>query len=144
MVDYREILRLRSLGDSIRTIARSVCSGRDTVSEVLKAAEAAGIVWPLEDDVTNEDIQAVLFSGKYAHSSPYTVPDYAYIHRELAKHGVTLTLLWEEYCAKVRSEGGVPYSYTQYCEKYRRWARVTKATMKTTHRSNTDAHLDLA
>ena len=56
MVDYREILRLRSLGDSIRNIARSVCSGRDTVSEVLKAAEAAGIVWPLEDDVTNEDI----------------------------------------------------------------------------------------
>ena len=43
MVDYREILRLRSLGDSIRNIARSVCSGRDTVSEVLKAAEAAGI-----------------------------------------------------------------------------------------------------
>ena len=43
MVDYREILRLRSLGDSIRSIARSVCSGRDTVSEVLKAAEAAGM-----------------------------------------------------------------------------------------------------
>ena len=61
MVDYREILRLRSLGDSIRSIARSVCSGRDTVSEVLKAAEAAGIAWPLEDDVTNEDIQAILF-----------------------------------------------------------------------------------
>lgn len=76
MVDYREILRLRSLGDSIRNIARSVCSGRDTVSEVLKAAKAAGIVWPLEDDITNEDIQAILFPGKYAYSSPYTVPDY--------------------------------------------------------------------
>ena len=63
MVDYREILRLRSLGDSIRNISRSVCSGRDTVSEVLKAAEAAGIAWPLEDDVTNEDIQAILFPG---------------------------------------------------------------------------------
>ena len=113
MVDYREILRLQSLGDSIRSIARSVCSGRDTVSEALRVAEAGGIVWPLEDDVTNEDIQAILFPGKYAYASPYTVPDYAYMHRELAKSGVTLTLLWEEYCVKVRSVGGVPYSYTQ-------------------------------
>ena len=144
MVDYREILRLRSLGDSIRTIARSVCSGRDTVSEVLKAAEAAGIAWPLEDDVTNEDIQAILFPGKYAYASPYTVPDYAYIHRELAKNGVTLTLLWEEYCVKVRGEGGVPYSYTQYCEKYRRWARVTKATMRITHKPGDAMQVDWA
>lgn len=43
MIDYPEILRLRNLGDSIRSIARSVYSGRDTISETLKAAEAAGI-----------------------------------------------------------------------------------------------------
>ena len=144
MVDYREILRLRSLGDSIRNIARSVYSGRDTVSEALRAAEAAGIAWPLEDDVTNEDIQAILFPGKYACASPYTVPDYAYMHRELAKNGVTLTLLWEEYCTRVRSEGGVPYSYTQYCEKYRRWARVTKATMRITHKPGDVMQVDWA
>ena len=96
---------------------------------MLIRAKAAGIAWPLEDDATNEDIQAILSPGKYAYASPYTVPDYAYMHRELAKNGVTLTHLWEEYCVKVRGEGGVPYSYTQYCEKYHRWARVTKATM---------------
>ena len=129
---------------SIRTIARSVCSGRDTVSEVLKAAEAAGIVWPLEDYVTNEDIQAILFPGKYAHYSPYTVPDYAYIHRELAKNGVTLMLLWEEYCAKARSNGSVPYSYTQFGEKYRRWVRVTKATMRITHKPGDAMQVDWA
>ena len=54
----------------------------------------------MEDDVTNEDIQAILFPGKYAYAFPYTVPDYAYMHRELAKNGVTLTLLWEEYAPR--------------------------------------------
>lgn len=35
MVDYREILRLKSLNHSIRGIASTVHSSRDKVSEVL-------------------------------------------------------------------------------------------------------------
>ena len=132
MTDYREILRLYDLEHSQRSIAREAKSSRDTVAEVLKAATAAGISWPLDDSVTNEDIQEILFPGRYEFASPYTVPDFQYIHEELAKKGVTLTLLWEEYCQRVRAAGGVPYMYTQFCEKYRRWARVTKATMHST------------
>lgn len=93
MTNYREILRLYSLGSSQRSIAREVQSSRDTVADVIKAVKAAGITWPLDDDVANEDIQEVLFPGKYAYASPYTVPDYQWIHAELAKKGVTLTLL---------------------------------------------------
>ena len=94
MANYREILRLHSLGTSQRSIAQQVQSSRDTV----KSAKAAGISWPLGDDVTNEMIQELLFPGKYALACPYTQPDFPEIHKELAKKGVTLTLLWEEYC----------------------------------------------
>ena len=76
MVDYREILRLQDLGDSQRSIALKVQSSRNTVSAVIVAAQAAGVSWPLDDDVTNEDISEILFPGKYAMASPYTVPDY--------------------------------------------------------------------
>ena len=144
MANYREILRLYSLGTSQRSIAREVQSSRDTVADVIKAAEAAGIAWPLDDDVTNGDIQEILFPGKYVYASPYTEPDYQWIHTELAKKGVTLTLLWDEYCRKVRSTGGVPYMYTQFCEKYRRWARVTKATMRITHKPGDAMQVDWA
>ena len=144
MANYREILRLNSLGSSQRSIAREVKSSRDTVAEAIKAAEAAGITWPLDDDVTNEDIREILFPGKYAYASPYTVPDYQWIHAELAKKGVTLTLLWDEYCRKVRSTGGVPYMYTQFCEKHRHWARVTKATMRITHKPGDAMQVDWA
>ena len=144
MKNYREILRLHSLGNSLRSIAREVHSSRDNVADTIKAAEAAGIIWPLDDDVTNEDIQEILFPGKYANTSPYTEPDYQYIHTELAKKGVTLTLLWDEYSRNVRSTGGVPYMYTQFCEKYRRWARVTKATMRITHKPGDAMQVDWA
>ena len=110
MVDYREILRLQDLGDSQRSIVLKVQSSRNTVAAVIVAAKAAGVFWPLDDDVTNEDISEILFPGKYAMASPYTVP----------------------------------YMYTQFCEKYRRWARVTKATMRITHKPGDAMQVDWA
>lgn len=92
MIDYRDILRLHYLGRSQRSIALEVQSSRDTVAATLTVARAAGISWPLDDEITNEDIQEILFPGKYAMASPHTVPDYDLIHRELAKTGVTLSL----------------------------------------------------
>ena len=85
MIDYREILRLQDLGHSRRSIALETQSSRNTVAAVIIAAKAAGIFWPLDDDVTNQDLQELLFPGKYALASPYTIPDYEWIHRELAK-----------------------------------------------------------
>ena len=134
MVDYREILRRHSLGDSIRAIALGVNSSRDTVSATLRAAKAARVEWPLDDDVSNGVLQDILFPGKYAYAFPFTVPDFARIHEALAKKGVTLTLLHTEYSAAVLANGGISYQYTQFCEKYRRWARATKATMRITHK----------
>ena len=144
MVDYREILRLQNLKHSQRSIALETHSSRNTVAAVLVAAKAAGISWPLDDNITNQELQELLFPGKYALTSPYTIPDYEWIHRELAKTGVTLTLLWSEYCTKVRNDGGIPYMYTQFGEKYRRWARITKATMRITHKPGDTMQVDWA
>lgn len=144
MIDYREILRLHDLGKSQRSIALEVHSSRDTVAATIKTAEMAGVTWPLEEHVSNEDLQEVLFPGRYNSTSPYTVPDYEWIHRELARNGVTLTLLWSEYCVKTRDAGGTPYMYTQFCEKYRRWARITKATMRITHKPGDAMQVDWA
>ena len=84
MIDYREVLRLDSLGNSQRSIANQVQSSRNTVASIITAAEAAGVSWPLGDDITNQDLQDILFPGKYAYASPYTLPDCPRIHAELA------------------------------------------------------------
>ena len=54
MVDYREILRLKSLNYSNFNIASCVHSSRNTVREVLSIAQALQVQWPLADDVTNQ------------------------------------------------------------------------------------------
>ena len=56
MVNYREILRLKSLKYSQREIALSVHSSRNTVKEVVDLATALKIEWPLDPDVTNQEL----------------------------------------------------------------------------------------
>ena len=122
MTNYREILRLSSLQYSQRTIESMAHCSRHTVRDVLQAAKKQGISWPLSDDVANADLEQLLFPNRHKASSQYAEPDYPYIHRELARSGVTLTLLWEEYCAKCQEAGQRPYMSTQFGERYRRSA----------------------
>ncbi|KAA8675279.1 IS21 family transposase [Clostridium sp. HV4-5-A1G] len=128
MVNYREILRLKSLGYSQRQVATSVHSSRDTVSSVYKLADIHELDWPLPDEMSNHTIQEMFFPERK--TSTRQVPDYAYMHKELAKSGVTLTLLWAEYCETCYANHTVPYQYTQLCDNYRLWAKSTKATMR--------------
>ena len=60
MTDYRNILRLHSQGHSQRELERELHCSRHTISAVLVQSAAAGITWPLEDGVTNEDIQEIM------------------------------------------------------------------------------------
>lgn len=130
MVNYREILRLNSLNYSRRAIASSVHSSRDKVGEVINLATALGIEWPLDKDVSNQDLEYLLYPARAKADSNRMPIDFPRVHRELAQKGVTLTLLWAEYCAEAASAGKSPYMSTQFGELYRKWARVSHATMR--------------
>ena len=144
MTNYREILRLSSLQYSQRTIESMAHCSRHTVRDVLQAAGERGVSWPLPDDITNAELEQLLFPNKHKASSQYAEPDYPYIHRELARSGVTLMLLWEEYCAKCHETGQKPYMSTQFGERYRRWARITRATMRIQHKPGDAMQVDWA
>ena len=57
-----EILRLKhEVGLTHRQIARSCGLTHPTVSKYLERAQRAGLVWPLPEDVDEEQLQALLF-----------------------------------------------------------------------------------
>ena len=144
MTNYREILRLQALGQSQRSIAFNTKSSRNSVSDALKRARELHITWPLDDDVTNEMLDELFYGKQSGSAVPYAVINYEYIHRELSKKGVTLTLLWQEYCEAAYANGEKPYMSTQFSDKYRRWARITKATMRVTHKPGEMMQVDWA
>lgn len=140
MTNYRRILELHSQGYSRRSIEASIHSSHQTVKAVIDRA----ISWPLDDDVTNEVLDELVCGSLDSSSTPYAAINLEYIHRELSKKGVTLALLWQEYCEAAYANGEKPYMSTQFGDKYRRWARVTKATMRVTHKPGDTMQVDWA
>ena len=144
MVDYREILRLQSLGNNVTQIAEAVHSSRHTVRDVEKLALEKSIRWPLKEELTNQQLQELLYPERLEKAHIYMEPDCEYIHRELAKNGVNLTLLHNEYKVRCSSIGRVPYQYTQFCDIYRSWAKKSRATMRIHHKPGDAMEVDWA
>src|SRR5882724_1934949 len=95
----REILRLKHGGASDRQIARSLSLARSTIAMTLERVGAAGLSWPLPATLSDRVLEAMLYAGhgSQQRARRKTEPDWAYVHRELRRPGVTLMLLWEEY-----------------------------------------------
>ena len=128
MTNYREILRLHSQGISGRSISASLVCSRNTVANMLKRAEECDISWPLPQGMTDCELLKLLLPERALPSSRKQ-PDCEYIHKEMARNGVTLSLLWNEYCEQCRLSSEIPFMYTQFCKMYRDYANTTKATM---------------
>ena len=128
MTQYREILRLNSLGINHSMIAASVGSSRQTVISVLKKAAQKSINYAEARDLSDKDFAAMINDVGFKHIL-YRMPDYERIHKEFTKNGVTLSLLWVEYCEECRESGDIPYQSTQFNKYYGDYVRKTGATM---------------
>lgn len=120
MRQVREVLRLKwACGLSDRKIAQSLRVSRPTIAEYVRRAQAAGLSWPLPDALDETALERRLFAT--AAKTPVArrpTPDWATVHQELKRQGVTLVLLWQAY--KASTPDGL--QYRQFCEAYRQWA----------------------
>ena len=109
----RELLRLRfGAMASDRAIARALGVARSTVQDYLARAAAAGLTWPLPDELSDEALEEQLFAsaGPKPGFRRRIEPDWAALVPEMKRPGVNLTVLWEEY--REAHPGG--YGYSRY------------------------------
>jgi transcriptional regulator with XRE-family HTH domain len=85
MRQIREVLRLRFASKlPQRAIAKSLGLSQGAVSSYLSRARAAGIVWPLPDDLDDAQLEALLFPLPPAIAADQRpMPEWAWVHREL-------------------------------------------------------------
>jgi transposase len=142
MRQVREVLRLKWLcGLSDRQIARSLRISRPTVAQYLQRATVAGLSWPLPEALDDAALERRLFASSYKQPpAKRPLPDWATMHRELKRQGVTLLLLWQEYKA-VTPEG---LQYSSFCEAYRKWATRLDVVMRQHHRAGETLFVDYA
>jgi len=121
MRKIREVFRLKfDCKLSNRKIAKSCLIGRSTVAEYLFRFQQAALSWPLHEELDDAQLERLLYPAPLASFNGLRpLPDCNYIHAELRKKGVTLSLLWQEY--KEQELHG--YQYSQFCYRYREWAK---------------------
>ncbi|CAO3414029.1 ISPsy14, transposase [Azospirillum doebereinerae] len=128
----REMMRLRASATmSDRAIAQQIGVARSTLTDYLERLTAAGLSWPLPENLTDAEIEQRLFSraGVKSGARRRAEPDWAALVRELRRPGVTLSLLWEEY----RQDHGDGYGYSRFCELYREFECRLSPTMRQHH-----------
>ncbi len=127
-------------GLSIRAIARSIQASPATVGDYVRRAQAAGLTWPVPDELDERALQARLFPRPAAPRSTAPLPDWPHVHTELRRKGVTLSLLWQEY--KAEHPDGLQYSW--FCQRYRTWSARVDLVMRQTHRAGEKLFVDYA
>ena len=130
MVKYREILRLAAMGVSQDGIAYSCGCAQSTVSDVLRAARAHGMAWPLPEDMDDATIRSVIYPKRTRKSQDRAAIDHERIASELKRRGMTMSLLWNEYCDDAIARGEEPYMYSAFCREHRAWAQRHDVRMR--------------
>ena len=143
MRKIREVLRL-TLGEGLsrRQVSAAASLPLATVSNYVTRARAAGLSWPLPEDLDDAVLEARLFSSTAipaATSRP--LPDWAEVDRDLrSKKNVTLALLHLEY--KEQHPDG--YQYTQFCRHYHAWRGRLDLVMRQEHPAGERCFVDWA
>lgn len=142
MRKIKEVLRLYFEAQlSQHQIAHSLSLSVGVVNKYLQRFQAAGMAWPLPEAFEDE-------GALKAHLRPDITPaqpkapalDLSYVHQELKRKGVTLQLLWEEYCQGVSH----PLSYSHFCLQYRQWRSHQPKSMRQTHKAGEKCFVDYA
>ena len=144
MTKYREIIRLTGLGFSQRNIMASCGVAQKTVVKVQKRARELNLSWPLDESMTDVELQRLMFSKDSSVSQNKRMPDYDYIHKELLRNGVSKKLLWTEYMEDCRANGDDPLMYSQFCYHIQPDEQKRRATMHINRKPGEQVEVDWA
>jgi transposase len=140
MRKIREVLRLKAGGFSKRQIASSLGISATAAMECVQRARRAGLMWPLPEDLSDDALEQCLYPPAAAKDEQRPLPNWAEIHRELKRPGVTLQLLWQEY----REQHPSGYAYSRFCDLNRDWEKRLSPTMRQTHIAGERMFVDYA
>ncbi len=146
MSDNLTVVRAVYSGLSQRQAAKTHNLSRNTVALLIRYAKEQG--WLTLADL--DSVDEAMFSSTPGKSElpqrneTFRMPDYEYIHTELAKPHVTLKLLWEEYVVSCRQSNERFYMETQFRRYYHKYARINKATIRLEHKPALSMEVDWA
>jgi transposase len=137
----RETLRLHlQAGLSYNEVGRALKISKSAVGKYVSLARVAGVDCEVAESLSDEELEAKLYRPALPRASHQLAPDFARVHQELKREGVTLMLLWEEYARG----NPLAYKYTSFCVKYREFAQNQLRSMRQVHLAGEKLFVDYA
>jgi transposase len=135
----REVIRLIDMGLSSRKVARSINISPTTVAYYKKHFIESGLsydeITKLDDDQVKDKLRL-----ERKDNPRKSLPDMAYIHKQLSHKGVTLKLLWEEYM----QENDLAYKYSQFASYYREFKSKLHPIARFNHKMGEKVFVDFS
>ena len=142
MRKIKDVLRLKLEAHlSHERIAAALSISKGVVAKYVALASAAKLDWS-QIQLLNEAALHSRLAGTPQRASTFVRPDFARLHQELRRKGMTLMLLWQEHVSQ--HPGETTHSYSQFCENYRRFAKSLKRSMRQIHRAGEKLFIDYA
>ena len=117
----RQIIELLQKNLSDREISGVLGVSRNSVARIRQVSDERRKEWDELLMMSDDELYHFFYPDKFKPKSSYAPVDYAYVHGELSKVGVTGVLLWEEYCEKCKNEGEKACSHPTFargCKRY--------------------------
>lgn len=136
------IMELREQGVSRRSIATTRHMSMESVCDVFNIADGRGITWHAICDMPEDEVYRLFYPDKHVREDVFEQPDWAYVHAEMAKVGVNLRLLHDEYrsdCARLHK---VAMGYTKFCEGYGDHVTANSLTKRIDHKAGVSCEVD--
>ena len=138
----RSVMELLNKNLSEREVAAILGCSRNTVSEIKELCRQQGMTWDDIQDMTDDGLYDILYPKKFKRTTNYVPVDYAYVHSELKKTGVTMKLLWEEYRDRCVSEGREYCAYPTFTVNYYKYTGEKNYTSHIQHKPGVEVEVD--
>lgn len=108
------------------------------MSKYVQRAIQKSLSWPLPEDLDDNALERRPFC-QVVQREHLVHADYACVHQELKRKGVSLQLLWEEYHGAHEQRA---YQYSQFCWRYLRLRDSLARSMRQPHRAGEKRFID--
>jgi transposase len=139
MRKIRDVLRLHFASRlSNQQIADALRISKTNVFNTLNRFKESELTWPIPDNVSDPELEAVIYRKESSTDKEVKLPDFEYIDEELSRPHMTLELLWKEY-----SHGNpAGLSRSSFYRHYRQYRKGQSISMKVVHKGGDKVFVD--
>lgn len=141
-LEIKKNLELKKNNISQNEMAKIYHISKTSSMKILNKAKKLNVSYDEIKDKEDDYLFNLLFPDKNNNKIVYEEPDFELYQKELAKAGVTLKLLWQEYCDLCEIKDVISIGYNKFCKSYHAYVGTKKVTNHLIHKPAQEIEVD--